>query len=228
MEKVETQFMAKALQELKSKQKSLLKCFLTILFLVLSINDMSPGMGVEEDPKEIGTRAQKMKREHELNEFNDRLKNENPDLFVLAMRESALPQIGDTVPNYKVYNKLGYIGAWQIHVDYLPSLGIHGVTFDEFKEDPDGIFPFEVQLYAIQQLVENNKEYLGWYLDYYPGKNARGVSKITEEGMLYAAHLGGAYGLKKFLKYGYNPSDINGTSIKDYLNYKNTFLYQLD
>jgi len=45
--------------------------------------------------------------------------------------------------------------------------------------------------------------------------------------MIYAAHLGGAYGLKKFLKYGKNPKDYYGTSIKDYLNYKYTFWYQL-
>lgn len=209
------------------KIKTLTKRFLTVLLILfLSGKILSPGKGRIEDPKIIGARYMEIKREIELTEFNLKLKKEHPDLFVLAMRESALTHLGDTVPNYKAYNKLGYLGAWQIHWKYLPSLGVYGVTYEDFLEDPDNTFPFEVQIYAVQQLINKNIKYLGWYYDYYPGKRARGVN-ITEEGMIYAAHLGGAWGLKKFLKYGNNPKDIYGTSIKDYLDYQNTFRYQL-
>ncbi len=142
------------------------------------------------------------------------------------MRESALTHIGDSVPNYKVYNKYGYIGAWQIHVSYLERLGIYGVTFEEFKNDPDGVFPFELQLQAISVMIKRNINHLGWMYDYYPGKIVYGV-KVTEEGMIYAAHLGGAGGLKKFFKYGRNPKDANGVSIKDYLDYKKYILVSL-
>jgi hypothetical protein len=212
--------------ELKSIiNKNLLKVFLVFLFILfLNVKVFSPTAYI--DKREIGERCLEVKREIEIREFNKRLKEEHPHLYVLAMRESALTHLGDTVPNYNVYNKYGYIGAWQINVHYLPSLGIHGVTFEEFKEDPDNVFPPEAQLYAVQNLVKKNIEYLGWYYKYYPGKRARGVH-ITEEGMIYAAHLGGSYGLKRFLKYGNNPRDVFGTSIKDYLDYQNTFWYKL-
>lgn len=214
--------------QLKSlKIKTPTKRFLTIVLMLVLFQGVLVPYGRKEDPREIGKRYLEYKREKELIEFNIKLKKEHPDLFVLAMRESVLTHIGDTVPNYNAYNKFGYIGAWQIHVKYLPSLGVNGVTLEEFIKDPDNTFPPELQLYAIQNLIHKNIEYLGWYFEYYPGKRARGVN-ITEEGMLYAAHLGGAWGLKQFLKEGRNPSDAFGTSIKDYLDYKNTFWYTLD
>ena len=189
------------------KLKSTLRSFLTcLLFLIFSLSSMAP-TGPPLDKVKASAQIQEMKRERELNAFNKKLKEEYPDLFVLAMRESALSR--DSVPNYKVYNKFGYLGAWQIHWKYLPSLGIYGVTMEDFIEDPDNTFPFEVQLQAIETLIGQNKKYLGWYLEYYPGKHAQGVN-ITEEGMLYAAHLGGAGGLKKFLRTGHNPSDAFG------------------
>jgi len=204
--------------------KVILKRYLIILtILTITTTTIAPE-APPIDKFARGARYLELKRERELNEFNKILKEEHPDLFVLAMRESALIHKGDSVPNYKVYNKLGYIGAWQIHWSYLESMGIYGVTFENFIEDPDGVFPFEVQLYAIQFMIHKNIEYLGWYYEYYPGRRVRGVN-ITEEGMVFAAHLGGAWGLKKFLKNGNNPHDINGTTIKDYLDYKNTFRY---
>lgn len=201
---------------------------LFLLFLFLSMENISTSSSNNID--EIGPYYLKYKRVRELEIFNEKLKKENPDLFVLGVKESfswKLALHGNIVPNYEVWNDFGYIGAWQIRVKYLPSLGIHGVTLEEFKENPDEVFPFEVQLLAIETLINKNIDNLGWYYDYYPGKRTRGVT-ITEEGMIYAAHLGGANGLKRFFKYGKNPRDYYGTSIKDYLNYKNTFWYQLN
>ena len=198
--------------------------FTAFLILLLAICVETGSPYPHGDKTHIGAIYLKHKREVELREFNLKLRSEKPDLFVLAVRESAFR---DTFPNYKVHNEFGYIGAWQIHVSYLPSLGIHGVTLESFIKNPDEVFPFELQLQAIETLIEKNISYLGWYYDYYPGKRARGV-RITEEGMIYAAHLGGAWGLKKFLLYGKNPTDAYGTSIKDYLDYKNTFWYKIN
>jgi len=199
------------------------KIILFLLFLFLSTENISPHA---PDDEKLGPCYLKHKRISELKIFNEKLKKEKPNLFVLGVRESWEKSMIDTIPNYEVWNDFGYIGAWQIHVKYLPSLGIHGVTLEGFKENPDEVFPFEIQLQAVETLIERNINHLGWYFDYYPGRRARGVN-ITEEGMIYGAHLGGAYGLKKFLRYGINPRDDFGTSIKDYLNYKNTFWYQL-
>jgi len=208
---------------MKTKVKNLLKICIFIALITLNTRDISPN-SQHINENEMVPFYLKVKREGELNNFNKKLKKEKPYLFVLGIRESW--EGPDTIPNYTAYNKFGYLGAWQIHVSYLPSLGIHGVTLEEFIKNPDGVFPFEIQLQAVETLIEKNIDHLGWYFDYYPGKRARGIN-ITKEGMIYGAHLGGAYGLKKFLRYGINPSDVYGTSIKDYLNYKNTFWYQL-
>ena len=216
------------LRSLPSKSAKIKKItkisILSLLFLIISIGTISPSNSYLNRKRNLGPEILKIKRKIELNKFNIKLRNEKPDLFILAMRESALGK--DTVPNYKAYNKFGYIGAWQIHVSYLPSLGIYGVTLEDFINNPDETFPFEVQLQAVENLITKNIEYLGWYYDYYPGKRAHGI-RITEEGMIFAAHLGGVWGLKKFLRTGRNPRDAYGTSIRDYLDYKNTFWYQI-
>lgn len=208
-------------------EKTKSKMILFLLFLFLNMKTISPFSTLDN---EMSLFYLKFKRISELEQFNKKLKKEKPDLFVLGVQESFSWKNAfneNIVPNYNVWNEFGYIGAWQIHAKYLPSLGIYGVTFEEFKENPDDVFPFEIQLLALERLINNNINNLGWYYDYYPGKRARGVN-ITEEGMIYAAHLGGARGLKRFLKYGKNPKDYYKTSIKDYLDYKNTFWYQLN
>ena len=48
------------------------------------------------------------------------------------------------------------------------------------------------------------------------GKVVQGV-KITLSGLLAGAHIGGAKGASKFAKYGYNPRDKFGTTIRDYV-----------
>lgn len=55
-------------------------------------------------------------------------------------------------------------------------------------------------------------------LDQFIGQNIGGTM-VTPSGMLAAAHLGGKEGLRRFLTSGgrYNPQDVNGTSLMDYL-----------
>lgn len=88
-----------------------------------------------------------------------------------------------------------------------------GTTPDQFIADPQ-----------MQQAVE------GWHvgdvqnfitqngLDRFVGQTINGT-QVTPQGMLAVAHLGGNAGLQRFLESGgeYNPSDVNGTSLMDYL-----------
>lgn len=161
----------------------------------------------------------------ELEIFNIALRKYEPDLFVLAMQESSRMDLGDTVPNYEAHNVYGYIGAWQIGVQYLESLGIPKLTLVEFIEDPSR-FPPELQLIAVKRLIKKNLMYLRGYENYL-GSYVMGI-EVTRTGIIYAAHLGGAGGTARFLKYGYNPSDAFGGTIAYYMNYENTFAYKLN
>ena len=162
------------------------------------------------------------KRTDQIERFNEFLKQEKSSLFVLAMRESARPDKGDTVPNFKAWNRFGFVGAWQINIKYMDYLDIPSFTMQEFIEDPDRVFPPELQLIAVERLIEKNKHYLRDYW-HYIGKKVRGID-VTEEGIIFAAHLAGHRGVKNFFNNGRNPKDAYGTKLTDYLNYKKTFV----
>ncbi|MGH1445576.1 MAG: hypothetical protein ACRBBO_05980 [Cognatishimia sp.] len=76
---------------------------------------------------------------------------------------------------------------------------------------------------AVQERVEKwHVQDIGNYvqrnnLDKYIGQTVNGV-KVTPNGMIAAAHLGGSGGLKKWLQTGYNPSDAYGTSLSKYMD----------
>lgn len=88
-----------------------------------------------------------------------------------------------------------------------------GTTPQQFMADP-----------SLQEATERwhvndiNSFISGKGLDDYVGKMIAG-KKVTPQGMLAVAHLGGKGGLQKFLETGgqYNPADVNGTSLSDYL-----------
>ena len=162
-----------------------------------------------------------IRRQKEISNFSYLLRTQEEKLYILAMRESARIDLDDTVPNYKIYNKQGFVGAWQINIRYMKYLDMPEFTIEEFMNHPDSVFPPELQLIAVKRLIEKNRYYLRDYW-HYVGKTVRGI-EITEEGMLFAAHLAGNGGLKSFFKYGRNPKDANGTKLSDYLDYKNNF-----
>ena len=116
---------------------------------------------------------------------------------------------------YGVVNREGYTGKYQFGParlsDYMRATG-QRFSMDEFKNNP-----------ALQERVQAWHE--GDILDYvaakeldqYIGQVVGGV-KITPQAILGMAHLGGKAGMRKFLESGgeYNPSDSNGTSLRDY------------
>lgn len=150
-------------------------------------------------------------------DFNGRLRRDRPELFVLAMRESA--KMNDSIPNWAIVNSIGCIGGFQIKHRYLKSLGFD-FTLEQFIEDPS-IFPPDSQVVAVCIMMNRNMKILEPYFDRI-GDTIRGI-EITQNGIMFAAHIAGAGGVQKFFKYGYNPEDANGTSLVDYLDYKRTF-----
>ncbi len=111
---------------------------------------------------------------------------------------------------YKKVNTLGYLGKYQFGMETLKSIGIKDSTY--FMNSP------KLQEKAFVVLLSKNKYELKDYIAYFEGKIVDGV-KITESGILAAAHLGGAGSVKRFLNSNgvKKCKDDYGTSVKSYM-----------
>ncbi len=111
---------------------------------------------------------------------------------------------------YKLVNRYGYMGKYQFGKSTLRGLGIKNTN--EFLNNPG------LQERAFKALLSKNKWELKRDITRFEGKIVKGV-KITESGLLAAAHLAGANSVKIFLrsngKKGYR--DGFGTSLKSYI-----------
>ncbi|WP_422894394.1 peptidoglycan-binding protein LysM [Polaribacter sejongensis] len=112
--------------------------------------------------------------------------------------------------SYTVVNTLGYLGKYQFGRTTLRRFKIYNTT--AFLKDP------ELQEKAFIALCKVNKWILRKDIRRSVGKTINGI-KITESGILAAAHLSGAGNVKKYLRsngvQGF--SDAYGSSIKSYL-----------
>jgi hypothetical protein len=111
---------------------------------------------------------------------------------------------------YRKINTLGYIGKYQFGVETLKSIGINDSV--GFLNSP------KLQEKAFVVLLSKNKYELRYYINYFEGRIVDGV-KITESGILAAAHLGGAGSVKRFLNSNGEKKckDDYGTSVRTYL-----------
>lgn len=112
--------------------------------------------------------------------------------------------------NYKVVNKLGYLGKYQFGRTTLERFDIYDTK--NFLQDP------ELQEKAFKALCGVNKWILRKDIQRSVGKKINGIL-ITESGILAAAHLSGAGNVKKFLRSNGTTSfsDAFGTSIENYM-----------
>ena len=112
--------------------------------------------------------------------------------------------------HYNRVNSLGYMGKYQFGSETLKSIGIQ--NHSNFMVNP------KLQEKAFIALLKRNKYELQDEIRFYSGKIISGV-KITESGILAAAHLGGVNSVKKFLNTNGNRKckDENGASIKTYM-----------
>ncbi|HLW33417.1 MAG TPA: hypothetical protein VKX40_14235 [Aequorivita sp.] len=112
--------------------------------------------------------------------------------------------------NYQVVNDYGYMGKYQFSRATLRMMG--------FKNTENFLYDTRQQEAAFLAYTSLNKWILRREIKQYAGKTVGGV-KVTESGILAAAHLAGPGNVKKFLRtrgeVGF--SDANGTSIRYYL-----------
>ena len=92
---------------------------------------------------------------------------------------------------YHKVNSLGYMGKYQFGATTLATMGIKDSA--RFMRSP------KLQEKAFVALLSKKKWELRNEIENYDGKMIDGV-KITESGILAAAHLGGVGSVKKFLK----------------------------
>lgn len=120
----------------------------------------------------------------------------------LAVKESA--------GIYDLVNAYGYMGKYQFGKSTLRNVGIY--DFKNFLSNP------ALQEEAIEALLSINKWELRKEIRNYSGRVINGI-KITESGLLAAAHLAGASSVKTYLKSnGKNGfKDGFGTSLKSYI-----------
>ena len=111
--------------------------------------------------------------------------------------------------NYKVINEFGYMGKYQFGRGTLKLLGIRDTNF--FLNNPD------IQEAAFYANAARNKWILRRDITRFQDQMINGV-KITESGILAAAHLAGAGNVKKYLRSAgaNNFSDGFGTTIGYY------------
>ncbi|WP_299365827.1 peptidoglycan-binding protein LysM [Winogradskyella sp.] len=120
----------------------------------------------------------------------------------LAFKESR----GD----YFTVNTLGYLGKYQFGSETLKLLGIYNPN--QFLYNP------ELQEKAFMANASRNKWVLRKDIERFEGKCIGGI-KVTESGILAAAHLAGPGSVKKYLRsYGTdNFADAYGTTVKYYM-----------
>lgn len=111
---------------------------------------------------------------------------------------------------YRKINTLGYLGKYQFGIKTLKSIGITDSV--HFMNSP------KLQEKAFVVLLSKNKYELQDYIENFEGKIVDGV-RITESGILAAAHLGGSGSVKRFLNSNgaKKCKDDYGTSVKTYM-----------
>ncbi len=112
--------------------------------------------------------------------------------------------------NYSLVNTLGYMGKYQFGQSALASIGIYNSA--AFLRNPN------LQEKAFVALLKQNKWLLRDLIKEYRGQVIAGV-RVTESGILAAAHLGGAGSVRKFLESNGTKrcKDAYGASVKSYM-----------
>lgn len=148
--------------------------------------------------------------------------SEDAEVALLEAGAKAYPELGksylafkeaigfkESGGDYQVVNDFGYLGKYQFGRETLKMIGIRDI--DLFLNAP------ELQEAAFYANTARNKWILRREIAKYEGRVINGV-KITESGILAAAHLAGPGNVKKYLRSA-GARDFNdgfGTSIKHY------------
>lgn len=178
------------------------KFILGIFMILLSVPMFAPNLS--------DAKHDMMRDSYEKIQF-DIYKQDQMSKFLLALGSS------ESGCNYKAYNKYGYIGKYQFGYAARKDTGFGHVKFSEFVRNPD-VWSDKEQDIAMKILIEKNCLHLSDVISKHAGKRIGGGT-ITKSGIIAAAHLAGAGGVKSYFRsHGrYNPSDAYGTSLESYL-----------
>jgi len=113
-----------------------------------------------------------------------------------------------------VINSYGAMGKYQFTKSTLESLG-YDVSIRKFANNSEE-FSLKMQEEAVRKLIKSNSKVLEDIINKYSGRVYK-VILINKSGIIAAAHLAGAFNVKKFFKYGFDPHDAYGTNLTDYL-----------
>jgi hypothetical protein len=109
--------------------------------------------------------------------------------------------------NYKVVNRFGYMGKYQIGRQALIDIGLGSVSQESFLNNP------ELQEVAMKMLLKKNKQYLQSYIGKYQFKIINGIY-ITESGLLAGAHAVGYGAVIKWLESNGTLDPVDGNGVK--------------
>jgi hypothetical protein len=139
----------------------------------------------------------------------DTLKPFKVFLEKLAWRESR--------GNWKIVNRFGYMGKYQIGKLALKDIGMDSITSQAFRKDST-VFPEYLQDIAIRKYIKKNRRYLKNCIESYKDSYVNDIY-ITESGIIGAAHLVGQRSVKEWLNCGghIRKVDGNGVTIESYL-----------
>jgi len=178
--------------------KKLIICILLTIIPSLCIAPVISASEAEQSRKELFIEFLRQRYNRELDRF----------ARDLGYKESS--------NNWKTMNSINCMGEYQFAYSTLKRLGYSHITPKSFLKNP-GIFPPEMQLEALRQLIKLNSVYLS-SMNKYIGKTIKNVL-ITRSGLIAGAHLGGIGGVRRFLETdgAVNRQDMNGTRISDYI-----------
>ncbi len=186
------------------------KIIIIILIFILSpfsLNVFAPNMPGSYDSN--GSMKQ-MKKENDLRKRLAYDRSLEDFKFAIAFKESS--------NNWRKYNPYGYIGKFQFGEAALDVTGYGHISFLDFIDNPS-IFPEKDQDKAMDSLLRFNAYVLEEYIRDFEGTVILDSIPVTKIGVLAASHLAGPGNVKRFLntKGRYNPKDMMGTHLSDYL-----------
>jgi hypothetical protein len=178
--------------------------FFSLLFLGIVISSFTKDKKIENDNISIGISSVPTKEDSHRQNYNIPFTGNSFNGFkeAVGFKESQ----GD----YTTINTLGYLGKYQFGKSTLKRFKIHDTQL--FLNTP------ELQEDAFIALCSLNKWILRKDIKRSVGKKINGI-KITESGILAAAHLAGAGNVKKYLRSNgvERFEDAYGSSIQHYL-----------
>jgi|GEM_PF-1926461 len=135
--------------------------------------------------------------------------------------------------NYHSINKYGYVGKYQMGESAMIDAGYYKKSSGNYNNDWSGQFTGKDGIYSLKDFLQNKQaqenaqkafKKAQWNqlksvgADKYIGKEINGV-KITQSGLLAAAHLKGPGAVSAYLRSNgqNNPKDRFGTSVENYM-----------